>query len=1390
MPTKESATVDRMDTPGKTYKSRILPVLVGVILLLVRAGNAAGQAKDATSPGLFRSGASAQAQVRAASASWPLRFEENVGQVHGADAGQVRFVSRGNAYTLFLTSTEAVLVLRQGASHGKDPTKTASVVTRMRLSDANPVPHLAGSDELAGKSNYFLGNDPSQWHTGIPNYGRVTATEVYPGIDLAYHGNQGQLEYDFEVAPNADPRKIRFVLEGIRGLRTNSRGDLLVKVAGGELCFRQPVAYQKEGGVERPVPVRYLLKGKNQVSFHLARYDKRQPLLIDPVLAYSTYLGGSNIDSGNGIAVAPDGSAFIAGGTFSSDFPTAHPLQPDAGGPADFPQDAFVSKISPDGSTLLYSTYLGGSETDIAYGIAVDSAGEAYVVGTTNSPFPTGFPTTPNAFNTLCGGDGKCGATWNAQGYTVFNGFVTKLNVEGSALMYSGILGYYEEVTCLAIAVDGAGNAYVTGDVGPNIEPTVPILPPLTPPPFFPTGGGFQTCFGGSDCSTGYGGVGTDAFIAKIDASGSEILYSSYLGGSDEDVGYGIAVDSSADAYLTGLTYSTDFPGSTTSTITPLKTPLQNTYAGAGDAFFSKVNANATGATSLVYSSYLGGNGIDQGNGVAVDANGNAYVAGGTTSRASSLGFTPPPGAFQTDCALDSEGVCEGDAFVAKLDPALNGSSSLLYFTYLGGSLADSAAGIALDPSENVYITGSTVSSSAALVPFPITVGAFQPAYGGGNADAFVAEMNLSNPPSTALVYSSYLGGSNTDTGNGIAVDTNGGAYVTGETCSLDFPLSNPLQATPGGNCDAFISKVVPSGGVELSPAGLIFTIQSINSTSAPQTVTLTNGGSTSLIINSIALTGTDATDFSLNNMCVSPVLGSGSCTLTVTFTPKVAGTLTAQITITDNSPVPNSTQVVDLTGTGGNLPTVTLSSTSLAFADQAINTTSSPMFLTVTNTGTAALNMTSAIASGDFAVQTNGCTLPLQSTTPPSNCVMGVTFTPTSPGASVGSLTLTDNAPNSPQIILLTGTGVLQPAVTLSSSALSFGSQTVNSTSAVQTVTVTNSGTAPLTFGPISASAGFAETNTCSSPLAAGGICAISVTFTPTTPGSALGSVSLTDNAANSPQAILLTGTGVSAPIAILSPASLTFATQAVGSTSASQTVTLTNPGTAALIIVGMTTSANFGETNNCGASVPAAGSCSIYVTFTPTAVGNLYGTLAVTDNNNGTPASTQVVPLAGVGLGVPAVSLSASALSFGSQVVNTTSAAQTVTVTNSGTATLTLGSITASGPFAQTNTCGSSVAAGGICTLSVTFTPTTAGNALGSVTLTDNAANSPQMISLTGTGVTAPIASLSPATVTFATPQGGGDHQRGPDSDSYQHRHRRVDHRWDHRLGQLWGD
>ena len=1105
-----------MESYWKTQRIRILSRLAITNLLLVALGSAVVPAQDVATPDPLRSGASAPAPVRAVEAHWPLSFEENVGQVRGPEGREVRYLSRGSGYALFLTSREAVLELRQPAG------ETAPVVVRMHLSGSREPTRLAGRERLPGKSNYFLGKDPSAWRTGVPQYGRVAATGVYPGIDLAYHGNQGRLEYDFEVAPHADPAQIRFRLDGAQGLRVDGAGDLRVKVAGGELCLRKPVAYQKANGTERRVVSRYVLEGKQEVAFHLARYDRGHALVIDPVLSYSTYLGGSNIDIANALAIAPDGTAFIAGGTFSVDFPTAgtHPLQPNVGGPNDFPRDAFVAKISADGTHLLYSTYLGGKYQDVANAITVDDAGEAFVAGTTLSP---DFPVTPGAFETLCATDGECGATFNKQGFIVSNGFVSKLNAAGDVLVYSTFLGGYANDQALAIAVDANESAYVTGQVGApagiNITP-----PPVPLPPTFPiTAGSYQTAFAGL----------TDVFLTKISASGSTAVYSTFLGGAGEDTGLGVAVDGSGNAYVTGLTYSADFPVTGTA--------LQSSNQGGGDAFLAKVNA---AGSALLYSTYLGGAGLDQGTSVAVDGSGNAYLTGGTKSTA--LGFTPPAGAYQTSCALDTTSRCEGDGFVAKFDPALSGAASLLYFTYLGGSFADSGAGIAVDTAGDAYITGATVSAN-----FPVFGAVFQPVYGGGNADAFVTELN---PAGSALIYSTFLGGSNTDSGSGIAVDVNGAAYVAGQTCSVDFPLSNPLESTPGGNCDAFVSKVVPAGGVALNPAGLIFPNQIVGIQSTAQTITLSNGGSSALSVTSITVTGTAASDFHETDTCGTSVPALGACTISVTFIPTAAGTRTAQVTVTDNSPAPGSTQVVDLTGTGGSSALVSLSPTSLTFGNQTVGVAGSPQSIRVTNTGTAPLIITSVTASGDFAVGTNTCTAPLEVTSPPSNCTITVTFTPPSlPGASVGALTITDNAPDSPQIALLTATGVLQPAVSLSASSLSFPSQAIGTSSAAQTVTVTNTGSAPLIFGTISTSTGFTQQNTCAT-VAAGGTCTISVIFSPTAAGLGLGGVlTLVDNAPNSPQLVSLGGAGADFIVAV-SPSSATL----VAGNSASPTVTV----------------------------------------------------------------------------------------------------------------------------------------------------------------------------------------------------------------------------------------
>src|SRR5579864_2669473 len=690
----------------------------------------------------------AQAHANAAYGQLPLSFEANQGQTDS----RVNFLSHGAGYSLFLTPSQAVLSLKHG---------DATNVVRMRLVGSNPASRSVGLEKQAGVSNYLIGNDPSKWHTNIANYAEAAYRNIYRGINLVYHGDQQQLEYDFVVRPGADPRAIRLAFDGTQGKTIDAQGNLVLHTTGGDVVEHAPVAYQMIHGVRYPVASRFVLKRDGQVGFAVGRYDHGQPLVIDPVMSYSTYLGGNGNDFGNAITVDGAGNAYVTGVTSAANFPTKNPLQSKSGGL----QDVFVTKLNATGTGLVYSTYLGGSGQDFGQGIAIDGAGNAYVAGFTAS---ANFPTTSNAFQTaIVTGAGR------------FDAFLAKLNPNGSALLYSTYLGGSGDDRGLGVAADGAGNAYVTGFTGSTSD--------------FPhTAGAFQATSGG----------GTDAFVAKLNTSASgaaSLVYSTYLGGTGFDTAYGIALDSAGNAYVTGKTRSND--GTQPNDFPIAGQPLQPIGGGGEDAFVTKVNSTGS---ALVYSTYLGGLGTDVGNAIAVDkATGEAYVLGSTTSA-----DFPVMNAYQSTYSGS------GDAFVSRLSAT---GSSLVYSTYLGGTAWDGGddinpdGGIAVDTAGNAYVTSFTTSSNFPTKnPLP-----GQSAYHGtsSHADVFVAKIDTSQSAAASLIFSTYLGGGDDEEGFGIAMDAAGNIYLTGETQSNDFPVTKTaFQRTKSGGIhvtEAFVTKIM-----------------------------------------------------------------------------------------------------------------------------------------------------------------------------------------------------------------------------------------------------------------------------------------------------------------------------------------------------------------------------------------------------------------------------------------------------------------------------------------------------------------------------------------------------------------------------------------------------
>lgn len=790
-----------------------------------RSGTAPSVSNASSSPLSQTVSAPQRSRIQASYAALPLAFEQNQGQIDP----QVKYLARGNGYTLFLTANDAVFSLHSPSSAAS----SSAAVVRMHLVGGNASAKVEGASPMPGTANYFLGNDPSTWRSGVTRFARVSYQNVYPGVSMAFHGAQRETEFDFVVAPGADPTPIGWQITGNQGMKTDASGNLIIASTVGDVLLHKPVAYQEENGTRQPVVAKFALKAPNEVSFTLGNYDRSRELVIDPSVSYATYLGGLGQDDGLGIAFDSSGNAYVTGETASTNFPnTGSTVLRGI-------SDAFVTKISTDGSSLVYSTYVGGSGTESGNSIAVDAAGDAFVAGGTTSG---DFPTSAGAFQTTLKGG-------------VENAFVFELNPTGSTLTYSSYLG-------------GTG---ATGDLALG--------------------------------------------IAAFTSSGSTFVY------------------------VVGTTSSADFPA---------KSPLQTCPSGPNNGFVTKLTPKGTGASDLIYSTCLalGGGTGDTVKAVAVDSTGNAYATG----VASGTSFVTTTGAFQTTCGTAAN--CNGglsDAFVTVIKPD---GSGYVYSTFLGGSGSDVGLGIAVDSSGSAYVTGSTASTD-----FPVKTPALQGTFGGGNIDAFITKLN---PGGTALVYSTYLGGSGDDTGKGIAIDAIGNAYITGQTNSANFKTVNPTQSSLKGGYDAFVS--------ELNAAGSQLTFSTYLGGTADEdiggnfgAIAVDNAGATIYVTGS-----TSSVDFPTTPVGVhQPVTGGGVDAFVAKFAQSPTGS-TFSLAATALSPASvnpggSATSTVTVSSTNGFTGTVTLAcavSPSVAHGPTCSGsaTPGTPGTLTVSTTAASAL--------------------------------------------------------------------------------------------------------------------------------------------------------------------------------------------------------------------------------------------------------------------------------------------------------------------------------------------------------------------------------------------------------------------------------------------------
>jgi len=1257
----------------------------------------------------------------------PLSFE--------AGESAARFQARSGNYTVSVGERESSVAVINAKS-GKHQ------MLSFAFDNAGPAVRLEALEPQPGVTNYYLGRDARQWRLGVKSYGKLRARSVYPGVDVVYYGDHRRLEFDYVVAPKADPSAIALSFSGMDKLYKDANGDLVAEVGGQPVRFAKPYAYQKAAGDSKAVAADYELAAGGKVHLRLGDYDRNAELIIDPVVTYVTYLGGSSADVGNGIAVDSTGAAYVTGQTCSSGgFPSGQVISPNPSGlPFQGACDAFVTKYTPGGTGYDYTTVLGGlipaNATATGNGIALDSANQAYIVGTTNIEDLPLTPASPS-LGSYQGGDSDV--------------FIAILDKFGD-LKRTSYLGGRNADAGYGIAVDQATNVIVVGQ---------------TCSQNFPGYNAFETKV--EDCvafvtkldnNLDIGAVnpvlGASALSAPVPVGGKTFYFSEFFGGQP------------VAPYPTGGAWTPSTPYAAGAIVLDTQNPpnieiamnagTSGLYVPTAAPPIPNWSTSKSGNTvdgSIIWENFgvpaIPPAAFTEAYGVALDPPGDVFVAGGTNTAALASTLWP--------CSYGANG-----AWILKVSGNTgNGKAAggCIYEWTLESTptdltaTIDTARAVAVDSSGQAYVTG-TVSGTLGT-----TKNAYKSAINGGT-DAFLLRVNQSG---SAIDYSTYLGGSGNDEGLGVAVDGSFVPYVTGSTESADFPTINPLTNPNDGNpiplsgtAGAFVAKFTPDGATLAFSAYL--------------------GGSGADQGNAIAVVNDPVTGPLGQTYVDMFIAGNTTSTdlLSTLLLPMCDGNYVAPQTTNAGNGDAFVTMIP-----GASIPTVTVMPGSLAFYNQNVGSPSPAQQILYTNTNSLSSVQINTIAfssadNGTEFKQTPGSGTPPDCNNgsvvqPLASCQIMVSFTPAATPLLIGSLTISDDASGTAHSVNLRGEGAV-PADNPSSTNLLFGNQAVGTTSAVpQSVTLTNTSTNGTLFissieitGANPGDFSYSESESCQPQiapvLAPLGTCTISVNFTPAVLGPRSATLMIADNAPQSPRSIALSGTGTSVLSTVTTnppttPVTLSFPQQAMNVASAPQTVMVKNTDpTQTLVVSSIVTTGNFQvSTNTCTAPILPGASCTIQVVFDPVASGTRNGTLVISGNGTVMPATVVLTGQAGASACLESTPGQCAAMPLTISVPNTnlgaTSPAQVVTLANQSSFAFNVQSIVisgaAAGEYLQTNNCGTSVSASGSCSINISFTPTATGNQNATITVTSDAAASPQSFNVVGVG-SAPLVTLAP--------------------------------------------